>query len=100
MTGLFRLLHGDRLVLTEHMAIDTLDGRPTMRVRHFSPDFVAWEEKSESVAFPLIRAEQGAIYLDGLTIRASGPDGLVFHLLMTDGEGVSREEIIRYRRVR
>lgn len=100
MNGLFRLVHGNELALSEHMAIDTLGGRPTLRVKHFSADFEAWEEKGESVAFPLIRAEPGAVYLSGLTIRADGPDALVFHLLMGSRDGGQREEVLRYHRVR
>ena len=100
MNGLFRLVHGDELALSEHMAVDTLDGRPTMRVKHFSDTFEAWEDKAESVDFPLVRAEPGVLYLSGLTIRADGPDALVYYLLMGTPDGGRREQVLRYTRVR
>jgi hypothetical protein len=100
MNGLFRLVHGDELALSEHMAVDTLDGRPIMRVKHFSSDFEAWEDKAESVAFPLIRAEPGAVYMGGLTIKADGTDALVYYLIMGSSDGSQHEEVLRYRRVR
>lgn len=97
MHGLFRLIRGGEISLSEHMVLDLLDGRPTLRVKHFSADFEGWEAPSESVNFPLIRAEEGAAYFDGLTMRTAGPDRLVYHLAMGTADGF-REAVLTYQR--
>ncbi|MBO6574952.1 MAG: hypothetical protein JJ896_06045 [Rhodothermales bacterium] len=99
MHGLFRLVRGGAISLSEHMVIDTAAGRPTLRVKHFSSDFEAWEAADEAVLFPLIMADEGALYFDGLTIRRTGDDALTFFLAMGSPDGF-REVEINYARVR
>jgi Domain of unknown function (DUF6265) len=80
MHGLFRIVEGDHVALSEHMVIDLADGRPTLRVKHFSSDFESWEAKADSEAFPLIRAEKNVLYFGGLTIVRRGDDALTYYL--------------------
>ncbi len=43
----------------------------TLRIKHFSPDFVGWEDKEEFVEFPLVAIEGTTAYFDGLTWSVS-----------------------------
>ncbi|NNE69371.1 MAG: hypothetical protein HKN29_03285 [Rhodothermales bacterium] len=95
MHGLFRLVSGGEVSLSEHMVLDRLDGRPTLRVKHFSNNFEGWEAPSESVDFPLVRVEDGAAFFDGLTIRQDGPNRLIYHLAMRTADGF-QEAVLNY----
>jgi len=53
MMGMFRLVQNDQPVFYEFMSIELTDGGPVMKIKHFNPDFVGWEEKQESVVLEL-----------------------------------------------
>lgn len=86
MHGLFRVIGDEGIALSEHMVIDTADGRPTLRVKHFSANFEGWEEPNQSVDFPLIKATDDALYFNGLTIKKTD-DGLDYFLAMKTADG-------------
>ncbi|GJL94656.1 MAG: hypothetical protein DHS20C05_10610 [Hyphococcus sp.] len=44
-----------------------------LRIKHFTSDFVGWEEKDKFVEFPLVAVEDNAVYFDGLTFAKTGP---------------------------
>lgn len=84
-------------MLSEHMVVDLLAGRPTLRVKHFSAEFEAWEDKTEAATFALIKADDKALYFDGLTIRRTGDDELTYFLAMGTADGL-QEVQFHYRR--
>ena len=43
----------------------------TLRIKHFSPEFVGWEEKDGFLEFPLVAIEGTTAYFDGLTWSVS-----------------------------
>lgn len=76
MVGMFKLLHDGRPGMYELMRIAEIDGRVTLEVKHFSADFTAWEERDETVRFPLLEARDGYAAFDGLVFERQ-PDGSV-----------------------
>jgi len=84
----------------EIMTLGQVGQRTLLRVKHFSGDFTPWEEKEEWTDFRFIEAEPDQLFFHGLTLAAEGDDGLVIYIAMRDGDGASREEVLRYRRVR
>ena len=57
-----------------------------------------WEEKNETVDFPLVALEEGRAYFDGLTYHHLGPNKMDIYLAMHTKDGV-REVIFKYSRV-
>lgn len=99
MHGVFRLVKGSKLVFTEHLAIVVeSSGELVMKVKHFTPEFVGWEEKDGAVRFVFEEARPDFARSKALTIRRDG-DHLDFALRLRRGEEV-REEPIRMTRVR
>lgn len=47
-----------------------------LRIKHFSPDLIGWEEKGDFVEFPLVAVEENAVYFDGLTFALTGDDAM------------------------
>ncbi len=98
MTGTFRLVQNDKTNFFEIMVIAMVDDRPVLRVKHFTPEFVGWEEKDGSVDFPLVRAGKREAFFRGLTIRRPDDDTLLVYLSMKSRDGKRREELLKFHR--
>ncbi|HEX7086512.1 MAG TPA: DUF6265 family protein [Vicinamibacterales bacterium] len=70
MLGMWRLVRDGESRVFELMAIVQTPDGPLFRLRHFTRDFVAWEEKDQAIALPLAR--RGA---DEAVFEGSGTDG-------------------------
>lgn len=97
MVGHFRLMRDGAPVFYEIMLLDVADGGVRMRVKHFNPDFVGWEEKDEWVTFEPQRVSADALEFNGLTIRRTAPDAIEMRLMLRRSDGV-HEEILSFRR--
>lgn len=97
MQGMFRLVKGDEVVIYELMTLVDRDGLVTLQVKHFGPDFKAWEAADESVGFKLLRFDTGRFQFDGLTWTHDA-NRLVMHLLTTDPSGQERIERLEFER--
>lgn len=95
MAGLFKLIHGDAPSLYEIQTISEEDGTLVWKVKHFNRDFSAWEDKTEHVAFRLVKIDSSGAYFDGITIKKDGPNLVGY--LMVGAEGNATEEKIVYR---
>lgn len=88
-----------KLVFTEHLALLVEPaGEVVMKVKHFTPEFVGWEEKDGAVRFVLEEAKPDEARFKGLNIRRDG-ERLDFLLRLRHADGV-REEPITMTRVR
>ncbi len=63
MTGMFRWTRNGKLFIYEFLAIEEAEGELVMRLRHFSPGLVAWEEKDAPVSLRLVELDgQRAVF--------------------------------------
>jgi len=100
MMGMFRLVKGDKPAFYELMTIVPEDGSLVLRLKHFDGgDLAAWEEKEETVDFPLVAIADGAFRFEGLSFHPEGNDRLKIHLAMHGGDGSVREVTFAYTRV-
>jgi hypothetical protein len=97
MVGMFKLMHDGKPSMYELELIVEEAGSLTLKVKHFDADFGAWEEKQESVGFPLVRLNEKGAWFDGLTILRDGADGLTLYLAMKH-DGKTTEQTLVYRR--
>ena len=95
--GHFRYWRDGTPQFYEIMLLDVAEGGVRMRVKHFNPDFTAWEDRGAWVTFAPISAGPEALIFDGLEIRREGEDRIVMHLRMRRGEAVTTE-ILRFQR--
>ncbi len=84
MTGSFRYARDGKLVFSEYFSFHKSDEGVVLRLKHFHPDLVGWEEKDGMVKFPLIKVEEKAAYFGGLTYRLVNPDELHIWVAMRD----------------
>jgi hypothetical protein len=97
MVGHFRYWRDGQPQFYEFLMMDVVDGGVRMRVKHFNPDMVGWEEKGEWVTFEPVSVGPDALIFNGLAIRREGADRIVMTLRLRHGETVT-EEILRFQR--
>lgn len=98
MLGMYRLIVDDRPVFYELITIEQRDQTVVMKLKHFQPDLVGWEEKDQSVSFPFIAREGNRYYFQGLTLERQGDDELRIFVALAQKEGPPQEETFVHRR--
>ena len=63
----YRCIKDGKVVFYEFIVIEQQDSGPVMKLRHFSPGSIGWEEKDKPYEYPLI-------YLDENVARFERPD--------------------------
>ncbi|MBX3416922.1 MAG: hypothetical protein KF851_04915 [Pirellulaceae bacterium] len=91
MFGTFRYVRDDKLVFSEFFSFVKSDGGLVLKLRHFHPDMTGWEERLDTVNFPLIRVQKNAAYFGGLTYRRDG-DELKVWVAMRRGEEIGEAD--------
>ena len=79
----YRCVKDGKVVFYEFIVIEQMENGPVMKLRHFSPGNIAWEEKDKPYEYPLT-------YLDEKTARFERPDkmtSLTFH--RTDADSLT-----------
>ncbi|HEU4453404.1 MAG TPA: DUF6265 family protein [Longimicrobium sp.] len=88
MLGMFRYVKDGKGVFYELMSIEQTADGPVLRLRHFSPRLVAWEEKDGATSWPLVElAANRAVF--------EMPDGrkrLVYHRTSERAMTITLEE--------
>lgn len=97
MVGTFRLIKDDAVVFYEILTLSERDGRIQMRLKHFDPELVGWEEKADYVTFDLEATEPGYVRLGPLEIRHT-EDRLSMALGMRSSDGTTRTEKLEFER--
>jgi Domain of unknown function (DUF6265) len=98
MLGMYRLMRDGKPVFYELLTVVEEGGSLLLRLKHFNPDLVGWEEKDKSVSFPLVKKDQRAVHFAGMSFHPQG-DELVVYLAIGQKDGAAREETFKYRRV-
>lgn len=97
MVGSFRLVKDGAPNFYELLAIVPEGESLVYKVKHFNPDLSGWEEKDESVSFPLVRLARDTAFFAGLTIIRNG-DQLRHYLSFKDKNGKNQEASLNYKR--
>lgn len=79
MMGTFRLIQNGKTTFSEILQIAEIDGTLVMRVKHFTNDFIGWEEKDKFIEFRLNEVRADELRFDGLTLKraADGVRGFI-----------------------
>lgn len=98
MVGLYKLYGDDGVHFYELMLLVVEDDTLVLKVKHFSADFSAWEDKAGHVSFRLVAVEPDALHFGGLSFYRRGPDGIDIWIVLKKGDE-AREHLLTYRRV-
>jgi len=95
MYGTYALFKEGEAVFSEAMLMTEHAGTVELRIKHFSGDFVAWEEKEDYVTFSLVRLGDNEAYFSGLTFRRTDDALSIFLVLSQEGERTEHEFQLR-----
>ena len=98
MQGIFTLAREGKLTFSEATTLVEEEGSLVLKVKHFTPEFIGWEEKDEFVSFPLVGLGDKEAYFRGLTFRRRGEAELLIYIVLTS-EGEKTEYEFKLTRV-
>lgn len=97
MIGHFRHWREDQPQFYEFMIIDVAEGGLRMRLKHFNPDFTAWEDREQWTTFEPVSVSADRIVFNGLTIVREGEDRMMMTVRIRTGDNVA-EHVLRFQR--
>jgi hypothetical protein len=99
MVGMFKLFDEEKGVsFYEIMLLVEQQGSLSLLVKHFSQDFVSWEDKTDHINFKLVAIEPEAVHFSGLSFYRKGPDAMDVYLAMRMKDQTLQEEHLVFRR--
>jgi hypothetical protein len=97
MVGHFQLVKDGKPAFYEIMLIDSQAGGLRLRVKHFNPDFTAWEDKAGWHSFEPVAVEPDKLSFKGLVLRRQG-DRLTITVMFRSRDGTVRAEVLKLHR--
>lgn len=98
MMCVFKLVVEDEVRFYEIITLTEEQGTLMLRLKHFHGDLKGWEEKDETVDFPLVKVTPGKVFFDGFTFERVSAEEMNIYVLLEDGDGNRQEEVFRYER--
>lgn len=98
MVGTFKLFSGDEPSMYEIMLLSVEDGTLSLKVKHFNPDFTAWEDKADYINFKLVAFSEGELHFGGLSFYQRGDDRIDGYIVMRMGDEVAEQPMTYERR--
>ena len=98
MIGFFKLFSEDEIEFYELLLLEEEEGSLSLKVKHFSKAFHAWEDKEDYVNFKLVKIEPDAIHFSGLSFYRDGDDKITAYIAFKNSDGSVREEQLLYQR--
>jgi hypothetical protein len=97
MVGHFQLSVGGKPQFYEIMLLDVQPAGLRLRVKHFNPDFTAWEDKGGWHSFEPVSVAPNQIRFNGLSLEREG-DALTMSVRLKQKDGSVAEHPIRLKR--
>ncbi len=98
MVGFFKLMGDEGVAFYEILLLSVEDGTLSLKVKHFNPDFTAWEEKADYVNFQLVAKDEDALHFGGLSFYRRDADNLDGYIVMKNGEKIAEHHLVYERR--
>lgn len=84
MMGMFKLISEGGVYFYELMTIVEQEGTLMMRLKHCNNDLTGWEEKDETVDFPLVKVSENKVFFAGLTFERLNKNEIIVYVLVGD----------------
>ena len=92
MMGSFKLVKDGKVDFYELCTIREMDGTIILQLKHFHGDLKGWEEKNETVDFPLVEVGNDVVYFDDFTFKKISDNEM--HLYVVISMGSQEEEML------
>ncbi len=97
MVGLFKLFDDSGVSFYEILLLIAGGDSLALRVKHFTDDFIAWEEKADYISFPLVRIDDGALHFSGLSFYRVDDNTMDGYIVMKTSDGVVERKLEYFR---
>jgi hypothetical protein len=97
MVGMWKLMKDGEVVFYELMLIVEDEGSLSLKVKHFTDDFIAWEDKEDYVRFRLVAFDENAVHFSGLSFHRINEDEIHGFIAMHSNGEVREEKLIYHR---
>lgn len=94
----FKLVVNNEVRFYEIVTLSEENSTLMLRLKHFHKDLKGWEEKDETVDFPLVKVTPGKMFFDGFTFERISENEMNIYVII-EQEGKEREATFNYRRV-
>lgn len=94
MVGMFKLIGDEGVSFYELMLLTEEEDTLFLKVKHFNPDFIAWEEKADYVTFKLVKKSPDELHFGGLSFYRRGDDRMDGYIVMRSGDQVSEQPLV------
>ena len=98
MVGFFKFMGDEAVAFYELMLLVEEEGSLSLKVKHFNPDFSAWEEREEYVDFRFVSADDDVIHFSGISFYRMSDNEIQAWIRMRSGDQITEEKLV-YRRV-
>jgi hypothetical protein len=98
MLGTFKLFNGNTPEFYEILLLTVEAGTLSLKVKHFSPDFTAWEDKSDYVEFRLVKMSEDELHFSGISFYRLDADHMEAYVVMRNGDELMEHKLV-YERV-
>lgn len=93
MMGMFKFMKDDRVVFYELLTIVEEEQGIVLRLKHFDAQLVGWEEKKESIEFPLVKVSENEATFEGLRFVRVREDAINVFVTIQDESG---DQIVKF----
>jgi len=97
MASVYRAMRDGRVTFFQLVTLVEAGKSLAVQLKHFDPDLRGWESKEKTVDFNLVRAEPGALFLDGMTYRRI-PEGFECWVLAGEDGGGRPQRLLYHPR--
>lgn len=98
MMGMFRTERDGEISFYEFFILREVNESLLLQIKHFHRDLKGWEEKDETVDFPLVKLEEKTAWFDGLTMKMIDENHLTVYVRTVNREGKESELVFNYRK--
>lgn len=88
MMGSFRMAYEEEIKFYELMTITEENSTLMLKIKHFNADLTGWEEKDETVDFPLVEIKGTTAYFSGLTFESVNENQLNIYVNQESGDEI------------
>ena len=99
MMFVFKLVSEGKVQFYEAGHIQYKDETLVLQLKHFHSSLKGWEEKDETVDFPLVKLESNRVYFDGFTIEKISENEINMYVVIGHKDGTSEEVKFNYKKV-
>ena len=99
MMFVFKLVSEGKVKFYEAGHIQYKNETLVLQLKHFDSSLKGWEEKEETVDFPLVRLEGNRIYFDGFTIEKISGNEINMYVVIGQKDGSSEEVKFNYKKM-